>query len=267
VIIMERAQTPQVQTESRGAVVEGAMDLAVKKVRSLLRLAPEPVLFARVKLTQVADPAVERPAIAESTFDLNGRLVRAQAVAGTMREAIERMSDRLRIRLERAARNWEAIRGGKPNAIAREWRHQSIPAQHTPYFPRPPEGRALVKHTSYAPAPQTPDEAVADLEMLDYDFYLFRERSTGEDSVIYRADGGYRLAQARLRRGRLGPLSPSVTVSERSAPILTPGDAMARLEALDQPFLLYIDSETRRGNLIYHRYDGHYGLITPADSA
>jgi Sigma 54 modulation/S30EA ribosomal protein C terminus len=124
-----------------------------------------------------------------------------------------------------------------------------------------------VKRTSYAPAPQTPEEAVADLEMLDYDFYLFRERSTGEDSVIYRANEGYRLAQARLRRSRLGPLSPSVTVSERPAPRLTPGDAMARLEALDQPFLFYVDSETRRGNLIYHRYDGHYGLITPADSA
>jgi hypothetical protein len=263
---MERAQTLQVQTESRGAVADGAMDLAVKKVRSLLRLAPEPVLFARVKLTLVADPAVERPAIAESNLDLNGRLVRAQAVGGTMREAIERMSDRLRSRLERATRNWTAIRGGKPTTAAHEWRHQSMPAQRAPYFPRPPEGRTLVKHKSYAPAPQTPDEAIADMESLDYDFYLFTERSTGEDTVIYRTDGGYRLAQARLRRARLGPLSPSVTVSERRAPRLAPGDAMARLEALGQPFLFYIDSETRRGNLIYHRYDGHYGLITPADS-
>jgi ribosome-associated translation inhibitor RaiA len=263
---MERAQTPKVQTESRGAVADGTIDLAVTKVRSLLRLASEPVLFARVKLTLVADPAVERPAIAESSLDLNGRLIRAQAVAGTMREAIDRMSDRLRIRLERAARNWAAIRGGKPTADAHEWRHQSIPTQRTPYFPRPSDGRSIVTHKSYAPQPQTPDEAAAELELLDYDFYLFTERSTGEDSVIYRVDGGYRLAQARLRRARLGPLSPLVTVSERSAPRLTAGDAMVRLEALGEPFLFFIDSETRRGNLIYHRYDGHYGLITPAGS-
>lgn len=32
-----------------------------------------------------------------------------------------------------------------------------------------------------------------------------------------------------------------------------------------QPFVFYLDRERRRGALLYHRYDGHYGLITPAD--
>jgi len=40
----------------------------------------------------------------------------------------------------------------------------------------------------------------------------------------------------------------------------------ARLEALGQPFLFFLSSETGRGNLIYHRYDGNYGVITPAGS-
>jgi ribosome-associated translation inhibitor RaiA len=48
---------------------------------------------------------VERPAIAKANLDLNGQLIRAQATAATMREAVDRMSDRLRIRLERTARN------------------------------------------------------------------------------------------------------------------------------------------------------------------
>ncbi|MGE5292971.1 MAG: sigma 54 modulation/S30EA ribosomal C-terminal domain-containing protein [Micromonosporaceae bacterium] len=264
---MDGTRTLQVQTQARGAVPQSAMDLAVERIRSLMRLAPEPVLFARVKLTMAADPAVERPAIAESNLDLNGRLIRAQAVAGTMREAVEHMSDRLRIQLERAARNWAAIRGRKPAPETHEWRHESIPSRRTAYFPRPEDGRAVVKRKSYAPAPQTPDEAIADMELLDHDFYLFTERSTGEDSVVYRADGGYRLAQAHLRRRRLGPVSPSITVSGRSAPRLTPAEAMERLEALGQPFLFFVDGETGRGNLIYHRYDGHYGLICPADTA
>ena len=59
------AQTLQVRAEARGAVPASAMELAVQKVRSLLRLAPEPVLFARVKLTMAADPAAGRPAIAQ----------------------------------------------------------------------------------------------------------------------------------------------------------------------------------------------------------
>ena len=110
---MERARTLQVQTEARGAVPETAMELAVRKVRSLLRLAPEPVLFARVKLTMAADPAVERPATAQVNLDLNGRVIRASADGSSVRQAIARMCERLRVRLERAARNWAAIRGGR----------------------------------------------------------------------------------------------------------------------------------------------------------
>ena len=43
-------------------------------------------------------------------------------------------------------------------------------------------------------------------------------------------------------------------------------EAIARLEALGQPFLFFVNSQTNRGNLIYHRCNGHYGLITPAAS-
>jgi len=125
---MSDIQTLQVQTHARGDVPPEAMDLAVQRVRALMRLAPEPVLFARVKLTRAADPAVEHPAIAQANVDLSGRLIRAQATGETMREAIERMADRLRIRMERAARNWAAIRGSQPTAQPGEWRHQSLAA-------------------------------------------------------------------------------------------------------------------------------------------
>jgi len=263
---MTDARTLHVQTEIRGAVPVFATEVAVHKVRSLLRLAPEPVLFARIKLTMAADPAVERPAIAQANLDLNGRLVRVQAAAATMREAIDRMSDRLRIRLERAARNWEAIRGGKPVPLPHEWRHQSRPSSPKPYFPRPPEERTVIRHKAYALARQTPDEAITELELLDYDFYLFTERGTGQDSVVSRTPTGYWLVQVRPRRGRLGPVTAAITVSQHPAPRLTLAGARARLEALGQPFLFFVNSETRRGNLIYHRYDGNYGVITPAGS-
>ena len=216
---MSSPQTPQVQTEARGDIPDGAVDLAVQRVRSSLRLAPEPVLFARVKLTMAADPAVERPAIAQANIDLNGRLIRAQAVEETMREAIERMHDRLTIRLERAARNWAAIRGGEPVARPHEWRHQSLRTPRMPYFPRSPEERTVIRHKSYALARETPDEAVADLELLDYDFHLFTEKATGEDSASAgpRADTGW----PRPTRSPTG--SARWTPRSRSARIPRPG--------------------------------------------
>jgi len=186
IVIMADAQTVQVQAETRGPVPEGMAGFAVHRVSSLLRTASEPVLFARVKLTMAADPAVERPAIVQVSADLNGRLVRAQAAGRTMREAVEHACGRLRIRLERAARNWEAICGGRPVPGPGEWRHQSPLAPRLPYFPRPPGERAVVRHKSYALAHQTPDEAAAEAELMDYDFYLLTEKSTGGDSVIWR---------------------------------------------------------------------------------
>jgi hypothetical protein len=263
---MADTQAPQIQAHAQGAVPQEAMDMAVQRVRALLRLAPEPVPFVRVKLMMAADPAVQRPAIAQANVDLGGRIIRAEAAAGTLREATQRMCDRLKIRMERAARNWAAIRANKPLSGPHEWRRQSLPAPRMPYFPRPPEERTVIRHKSYALARQTPEEAVADLELLDYDFHLFTEKATGQDSVLYRTPDGYRLAQAHLRPGRPGPVDAPITISEQAAPRLAPADAAARLEALGQPFLFYVNSETGRGNLIYHRYDGNYGVVTPAGS-
>jgi hypothetical protein len=122
-----------------------------------------------------------------------------------------------------------------------------------------------MRHKSYAPVHETPEEAATEAEMLDYDFHLFREKSTDEDSVIYRTADGYRLALARRRTRRLGPVDPSITVSQIPATRLTVTEAEDRLEAFGRPFLFFVNAGTGRGNLIYHRYDGHYGLIEPAD--
>ncbi|MGZ4255177.1 MAG: sigma 54 modulation/S30EA ribosomal C-terminal domain-containing protein [Solirubrobacteraceae bacterium] len=40
--------------------------------------------------------------------------------------------------------------------------------------------------------------------------------------------------------------------------------AVAEMDALDHRFVFFEDATTERGNVIYRRYDGHYGLIEPA---
>ena len=122
------AATAQIRVETHGEVPVWAVELARAKVGSVLRIAAEPVLSARVVLAMAPDPAVARPAIAQATVDMNGRVIRAQAAGKTARLAVELMSARLRIRLVRAARNWAALRGTTPTGEPGEWRHQSIPA-------------------------------------------------------------------------------------------------------------------------------------------
>jgi hypothetical protein len=259
---MANTPTVQVVAEIRGAVPLDEVGFAVNKVGSLLRLASEPVLSARVKLT--AYPSVRGRAAAQVNVNLNGRLLRAEASGPTMRVAVQHAGDRLRIRVVRAARNWEAIRGSRPVPRPGEWRHQSLPGPRLPCHPRPAAERAVVRRKSYALARETPDEAAAEAELMDYDFHLFTERSTGQDGVIYRAAGGYRLQLAHPRTQRLMLADPSVIVCGKPAPRLALSEAAARLEAAGQPFLFFLDAQTGRGNLLYHRYDGHYGLIAPA---
>jgi hypothetical protein len=54
-------------------------------------------------------------------------------------------------------------------------------------------------------------------------------------------------------------------VSPVPAPCLAVSEAIERLELAGQPFVFFIDPDTERGTVLYHRYDGHYGLITPAE--
>jgi len=113
-----------VQVRTTGVVARGMPDLAARKMSTLLRHVREPVLFAHVMLTEAADPAVEEPATAAATVSVNGRLVRAHASAPTMREAIFRLADRLRVRLSRA---WpdERARDRRSQPAARHLRHRS----------------------------------------------------------------------------------------------------------------------------------------------
>jgi Sigma 54 modulation/S30EA ribosomal protein C terminus len=175
------------------------------------------------------------------------------------------MVSRIEVRLGRAARNSAALRGTMPVPGPGEWRHQSIPAHRPTYFPRPAAERAVIGHASYAARPETPGEAAAKLDLLDYDFHLFTERSTGHDSVINRTPDGCRLAMVHPKPGRLGPLPDSVTVSPLPAPRLTVREAAGRLDAGGQLFTFFVDAGTGHGCVLYHRYDGHYGLIVPSD--
>lgn len=262
--VQERA--PEIHVATHGEMPPDAGDYAQQKVRALLPRAPEPVLYARVRLTRTANPATQRPVTAQAALDVNGRIARAQVAAKTATEAADLLHDRLGERLDRLAQNWESRRGRMPVSAPHEWRHLSEPTQRPDYFPRPPEDRQVVRHKSFTLARESPDEAAFELEMMDYGFQLFTDVDTGEDSVLYRAGPtGYRLAQVRPRARETGDSAVPLTVSDLPAPRLTVDEARERLDLAGFPFVFFADAATGRGNVLYHRYDGHYGLITPAE--
>jgi hypothetical protein len=262
----ERVRPPAVRVSIHDGLSHGVTDYARTKMTAVLRLAHEPVLAARVRLTRHADPAVSRPVIAQANLDVNGRLVRAVVAAPTAREAVDLLEAKLRHRLERIARHWEARRGALTAREPHEWRHTDEPAHRPSYFPRPADERQIIRHKSFSLPLITPDEAALEMETMDYDFHLFTEYGSGQDSVLYRAGPtGYRLAQVDpAQRHRISAGSLPVTVSATPAPMLSTDEAVARLNAVGLPFLFYLDGEHARGCVLYRRYDGHYGLVSPA---
>jgi hypothetical protein len=58
----------------------------------------------------------------------------------------------------------------------------------------------------------------------------------------------------------------AVAVDDRPAPALTLVAARERLDVGPEPWVFFEDADTGRGHLLYRRYDGHYGLVTPTDA-
>jgi ribosome-associated translation inhibitor RaiA len=247
-----------------GNVSEYDVQYATRHIGSVIRKVKERVLLARVKLTVANDPARSRPAIAQALIDVNGDLVRARAAAETMPVAIQLLSDRLDDKLEHRAQHRQRLHKSPGVSGPGEWRHGSQPSASPGYYDRPMEERRLVRRRAFATEAITPDEAVFEMRELDYDFYLFVDVGTGEDAVIERQpDGSSRLMRLRPPAAEPGILAEAITVSEYEAPLLTVEEAIERLGAIGQNFLFFADKATGRGNLVYKRYDGHYGLITP----
>lgn len=264
-VTLDTTQGPvAVAVVTQGEIGDGARDYAVERVGGLIGQIREPVLFARVKLTHAPDPARDRPAIAQVAVDVNGDLLRAQVSAPTMPEAIDLLKDRLRARLEHRAEHREARRHRPANRQPGEWRHGDPPTARPEFLVRPAEERELVRHKSYSVDELTPDEAAFDLEQLGFEFHLFRELATGDDALIERGDAGsYRLTRRRPAATETAPTAVTLTAIEHPAPELTVDAAIELLLAEGDRHLFFSDTTTGRGNVVYLRYDGHYGLITP----
>src|SRR5262249_19940758 len=168
-------------------------------------------------------------------------------------------------RLDRLARHWAATRSRTPANEPNRWRRAAEPGNRPTHIPREPDERRIIGHKSFATSPATIDDAAFEMDAMDYDFHLFTEAGSGQDSVIYRADPtDLRVAQVNPAPAQLSPFSVPATISTRPAPLLSVDEAVAQLNLTDLPFLFYLDAEHARGCVLYRRYDGHYGLISPA---
>ncbi|MCE7883077.1 MAG: HPF/RaiA family ribosome-associated protein [Actinobacteria bacterium ATB1] len=256
---------PEPQVSTHGEVGATAVEYATKKIESLYRLAPRSIIHATIRLVEESNPANERPAVAEASLDMKGTAIRAHVAAATMVEACDLLEGRLRRQLE-GLRGKTIAEGRRPRLTQQhEWRHGDPPSRRPSFFPRPPEEREVLRRKTFAVEAMTPDEAAYDMEILDHDFYLFTNIDTEEENVIARnGDGTYTLFQARAHDLTIDGAAVSIQTSDIVAPETDCDGAIDILVSGNEPFVFFVDGDTGRGNVVYLRYDGNYGLIQPA---
>lgn len=255
-----------IQVVARGNISEAARNYAEDRIGRLLDNVTWPLLFARVKLTTLDKPSVEQPAMAEATIEFDRLLVRAHSTGTSFEEACNRVADRLdaQIRSHRDRQRHRPV--GQP-ATPGTWRHGNLGRTVTSYFDRPEEEREVVRHKSFAPEEMTVDEAAWDMALLDYDFFLFVELGSGDDSLIERSDDGSLTLHRLLPDVELTlSTATEIKTADAAPPELAVSEAIAAMNASDGRLLFFRNRETDRANVVYRRYDGHYGLITPPTS-
>ncbi|TCC20569.1 ribosome hibernation promotion factor [Kribbella sindirgiensis] len=234
-----------IQYTARGTVPRGAAAYALRRIEQVLAKVSARVLHVHVTLTYEPNPALEHPARAEVSVDVNGTPVRARVDATELQEAADLVVDRLQRQLiqlrarTRTRHRWLAV------ATEHEWRHGGAPEP-----PRPVSGdRPVIRRKTFALEPLTPDEAAYEMDLLDHNFYLFTG-TDGADALTYRTDDdGYAV---------LGPTG---------VPVLTLAEARERLRAGHEPFVFYRDPDRRRGHVLYVRHDSRLGLILPSSTS
>lgn len=244
-----------------GEVPARAAEHATDRIEHLVEHSGRPLRSGKVKLAMAENPSVDSPALAEASLQFDHLMVRARASADSFVEAIDLMATRLAARIEHEhdRQRRQPTRLDPPSGT---WRHGNLARPQTPFFDRPVEEREIVRHKSFAPEEMTPDEAALDMALLDYDFFLFVDVDTGRDAVLLRADdGSLVLHHAGVSAPKLHSTVNVIEVATAITPTLEVSEAIKLLNAQDSRLQFFVNRQTSRGNVIYRRLDGHYGLI------
>lgn len=215
---------PDVHVAVRGPVSQRERARMEERLTALLRMAPRPPRTAHALLRLETNPSRRRPAVAEAEVALAAGHFRAHVAAPSMRQAIHLVDGRLRRQIREAGERSRAARRGVREVVS----DAGAPTHAGP--------RAV--------GDLHPWEAAAALADLHHDFFLFRHAGTGRDALVRaEPDGGYELVL--------------------DAPVMTPAEAEAHLEAAARGHVLYTNPDTGRLNVLYCRHDGERGVLAP----
>lgn len=173
-----------------------------------------------VHLSVARNPRINPKQTAEVTIYANGTVVRAEESSENLYASIDLVSNKIARQLRKYK---EKRRDRKHAPVKTADVLTSAPIAQDLIRDRTPELPGEVVRTKYfAMPPMTIQEALEQLELVDHDFYMFRNAETGEINVIYeRNHGGFGVIQPRNGNGhvngKLGEIAHSNDSSNGSS--------------------------------------------------
>ena len=172
------------------------------KLEKAIQHFADMVKEADVHLSVARNPRVPQQT-AEVTIFANGTVIRAQERSENLYASIDLVASKISRQLRRfKERNSDHHHspGHKASStptteasLADSLVGESLLIGKEAHLPNPG-----IKKKYFSMPPMTLEEAKNQLDLIDHDFYLFREKDTGELQVIYlRNHGGYGLIQTR----------------------------------------------------------------------
>ncbi|NEO29572.1 MAG: ribosome-associated translation inhibitor RaiA [Symploca sp. SIO3C6] len=154
-----------------------------------------------VNLSVARNPRINSKQTAEVTIYANGTVIRAQESNDDLYASVDLVADKIQRQLRKYKEKLQ-------NKKTQSQRKKGIVVNDTPVAEnligdRSPELPSEVLRMKYfAMPPMTIEEALEQLQLVDHDFFMFRNVSTNEINVIYeRNHGGYGVIQPRNGNG------------------------------------------------------------------
>ena len=174
--------------EVTGAIREYVEQKIEKAVSHFQALTTE----VDVHLSVARNPRIASSQSAEVTVYANGSVIRAEEKSENLYASIDLVADKIARKLRKfkerksdrtAAKTSMAVVEQPPVQLPNDNRVVELPNQ-------------VVRNKYFAMPALSVDEALERLELIDHDFYVFRNADTGEINVVYeRNHGGYGVIQ------------------------------------------------------------------------
>ena len=153
-----------------------------------------------VHLSVARNPRINTKQTAEVTIYANKTVIRAQESSEDLYASIDLVADKIQRQLRKYKERLQKKTHAQPKtgAVIHEAPVvEDLIGDRTPELPT-----EVVRMKYFAMPPMTIEEALEQLQLVDHDFYMFRNVKTDEINVIYeRNHGGYGVIQPRHGNG------------------------------------------------------------------